>query len=132
MNMILMKVVVGIAASALISGIAIAQNTEEVKVQTKRVMNTKIVGSTASGLPIIEASVTYGVSVKGLDLASDVGAAELQKRVGDAARAACQEIGREYPHATPSEAECANAAADRAMVKVRELVAAAHGETPGR
>jgi len=50
---------------------------------------------------------------------------ELQKRVTDAALAACKEIGRQYPDSTPSEADCAKAATDKAIAKVNELAAAA-------
>ena len=50
---------------------------------------------------------------------------ELEKRVNDAAQTACKELGRQYPIATPSDAECAKTAAEKAMVKVHELVAAA-------
>jgi len=39
--------------------------------------------------------------------------------------AACKEISRQYPDSTPSDDICAKAAADKAMVKVHELVAAA-------
>jgi len=60
-----------------------------------------------------------------LDLATQAGAAELEKRVHNAATAACEELGRKYSDATPSDAACAKAAADAAMVKVHELEAAA-------
>jgi len=63
-----------------------------------------------------------------LDLASHVGALELEKRVHDAAMAACKEIGKQYPNATPSEDACAKAAADKAMVRAHELEAAAAGK----
>lgn len=44
--------------------------------------------------------------------------------------AACQEIGRQYPLSTPSDEACAKAAADKAMIKVRELVVAARATQP--
>jgi UrcA family protein len=118
-------VIVATVASALIGGIAIAQNTEEVTVQGTRAVSAKTVGRTASGVPIVDVSLAYGVSTAGLDLASHVGATELEKRVHDAAMAACKEISKQYPDATPSEADCAKAAADKAMVRVHELEAAA-------
>ena len=55
----------------------------------------------------------------------------MQRRVNDAAKAACKEIGHQYPDATPSDAECAKVAADKAMVRVRELLASAH-KVPGK
>jgi UrcA family protein len=107
------------------SSFALAQNANEVTVQGTRVLNTKNVGRTSSGIPIVDVSLSYGVSLAGLDLASHAGATELEKRVHDAAMAACKEIGRQYPDATPSTAECAKVAADKAMVQVHELEAAA-------
>lgn len=118
-------VIVGIVASALIGSIAVAQNIEEVTVQATRMLSTKTAGRTASGVPIVDVSLAYGVSTTGLDLASHVGAMELEKRVHDAAMAACKEISKQYPDATPSEADCAKAAAEKAMVRVHELEAAA-------
>jgi UrcA family protein len=65
------------------------------------------------------------VSHSGLDLTSSAGIAALEKRVSDAALAACKEISRLHPAAKPDDAACAKAAVDEAMVKVREVVAAA-------
>lgn len=118
-------VIVAVVASALTSSIAVAQNVEEVTVQGTGILNVKTVAKTASGVPIVDVSLSYGVSTAGLDLASHVGATELEKRVHEAARAACKEISKQYPDATPSEADCAKAAADKAMVRVQELEAAA-------
>ena len=128
MKAILMKVAAaGAVASVLAGGVAVAQNTETVTVQAKRAVSTKVVGRTPYGVPIVDVSLGYGVSLAGLDLASNAGVAELSKRVDDAAQAACKEIARQYPNATPSDAECAKAAAKEAMVKVDKLVAAARG-----
>jgi len=91
-------------------------------------MSTKSAGRTSTGVPILDVSLSYGVSTAGLDLASHVGALELEKRVHDAAMAACKEIGKQYPNATPSEDACAKAAADKAMVRAHELEAAAAGK----
>jgi len=126
MRMIGMGVAIAAVASMLVSGIAIAQNVDEINVQGKRVLNTKTVGRTSSGIPVMEVSVSYAVSAAGVDPASSAGAAELAQRVDVAAGAACKEISRQYPDATPSDAECGTEAAGKAMVKVRELAAAAH------
>ena len=115
----------GMVAAALIGSIAAAQNIEEVTVQGTRMLSTKAAGHTASGVPIVDVSLSYGVSTAGLDLASHAGAMELEKRVHDAGMAACKEITKQYPDAMPSEADCAKAAADKAMVRVHELEAAA-------
>ena len=121
----LVVVVCGLAACALFSSVSIAQDVQEVTVQATRILNKKTVGHTSSGIQIIDVSVAYGVSAADLDLASHVGALALEKRVRDAAMRACKEITRQYPDATPADAECAKAAEDKAMVRVRELEAAA-------
>ena len=125
MRAIPIKAALGAVACVLV-GTTIARNVEEVDVQAKRALNVNVVGRTSSGVPMADVSLNYDVSVAGLDLASNAGAAELEKRIGDAARAACREIGRQYPDATPTDAECAKAAAGTAMVKARELIALAH------
>ncbi|MGO8858043.1 MAG: UrcA family protein [Steroidobacteraceae bacterium] len=115
-----------VAAIAFVSSIAVAQSLQEITVQATRILNTKIVGrSETSGAPILDVSVSYGVKIDDLDLASHYGPIQLEKRVRDAAMAACKEISRQYPDSTPSDDICAKAAADKAMVKVHELVAAA-------
>ena len=124
MKALLVKAAVGVVASLLVGRVAIAQSVEEVTVQAKRGLTTNVVGRTSSGIPLADILASREASTAGLDLTSDAGAAELAKRVSDAARAACQEIGRQYPDAAPEDAQCARAAADEAMVKVRRLVAA--------
>jgi len=123
------KLVAASAAAALIAGVALAQGVPEVKVQATRVISSaitaKTVGKTASGVPIKDVTLSYGVSSEGLDLSTKTGAAAFEQRVKDAAEQACKDIGRQYPDATPSDAECARAAADQAMVRVHELVASA-------
>jgi hypothetical protein len=52
-------------ASAPISGIAFAQSLEEVTVQGTRMVNTKTAGRTATGIPIVDVSLSYGVSTAG-------------------------------------------------------------------
>lgn len=127
MNKILLGIGIGVAASISLDSIAVAQDLQEIVVTGKGDVGVKPAGKTASGVPIVDVSISYGVSYAGLDLASAVGAAEIEKRVNDAAKEACKEIAAKRPLAqfTTSEAECAKAAADKAMVKVHELEAAA-------
>ena len=112
------------AASVLVANSSVAQNIEEITVQGTRSLKTQVVDRTHN-IPIVDVSLGYGVSTAGLDLASVVGVAELDKRVRGAALAACKEIGRQYPDSTPTDEVCAKAAADKAMLKVREASAAA-------
>jgi UrcA family protein len=114
----------GVLVASVLGGSAIAQTQPEVVVQTQRMAATTI-GRTATGIPILNISMGYTVSAKGLDLSSHAGALAFERRVSDAALAACKEIGRQYPNSTPPDAECAKVATDKAMVKVHELEAAA-------
>jgi UrcA family protein len=113
-------------ASACVCGSVAAQNLQEVTVHATRILSTKTVDHNEStGGRILDVSVSFGVRVADLDLTSHYGPIELEKRVRDAAMAACKEIGQKYPDATPSEVLCAKAAGDKAMVTVNEMVAAA-------
>ncbi len=120
MKTILMRVAVGAVASALIAGIAAAQaqDMQEITVQGTRLVTTRVVGNSPSGVPVQDISLGYGVVIKGLDLASHEGYLEAEKRVRDVAATACKELARRYPDGTPSEMECAKAAATKAMVVV--------------
>jgi len=123
MKTVQLKVVAGAIALALV-GSAFAQVPQEVRVQATRVMSSKTAGHTSSGVPIYDLSLSYGVSLAGLDLSTSSGATEAAKRVSDAADSACKELGDKYPDATPSQKECAKAASDKAMVELHGLVAA--------
>jgi len=111
----------------LVGGIAFAQdqNMDEITVQGTRTVTTKAVGKTSSGIPINDVSLSYGVIIAGLDLASQAGFKEAEKRVKVVAETACKELAKRYPVGTPSEAECAKAAADKAMVVVNGWAARA-------
>jgi len=109
-------------ACAVLAGVAVAQPLEEVTVQAKRLITTKIVSRSSSlGVPILDISVSYGVSTAGLDLNSHAGMEQMEKRVNDAAVAACEQIQRDYPDATPDKATCAKEAAGKAMSQVHKL-----------
>jgi UrcA family protein len=122
------KLVAVSAAAALVCGVAAAQSLPEVKVEATRVIaspiTAKAVGKTASGIPIKDITLSYGVTSEGLDLSTHTGALAFEQRVKDAAEQACQEIGRQYPDATPGDAECAKTAANAAMTQVHAAVAA--------
>jgi UrcA family protein len=74
---------------------------------------------------ILQISLSHRVNTADLDLATEVGTVVLEKRVKDAAMAACVELGKKYPFSTPSDADCAKEAAGRAMIKAREFLAKA-------
>lgn len=130
MRQIVISVAVGLFTAALASNLAVAQQIKEVTVKASRFIEKEI-RRTATGIPIVNVSLAYGVSYADLDLASRAGVMELEKRVNDAAQEACSELGRQYPHASPSDAKCAKTAADKTMAKVHELAAAA-AKAPGK
>ena len=125
MKSTLCKLATATAAFGLLCGAAIAQQSQEVQVQATRAVNTKLVGRNTHGVPIVDLSLAYKVSLKDLDLSKSSGVKEAQRRVEAAANEACKEIGRQYPAGTPGESECTKAASAEAMVKVHQLVAAA-------
>lgn len=119
-----MLITIGVLATSIVAGGALAQTTPEVTVTSTRAVE-KTVGKTASGIPIVDVSLSYGVSAKGLDLTSSNGRAEFEKRVSDAAMEACQELGKRYPGSTETDAQCAKAATDKAMAQVHKVEDAA-------
>jgi UrcA family protein len=126
-------ILIGASLFACLSGIVAAQNLDEITVQASRVLSTKAVGrDAATGAPILDVSVSYGIRTDDLDLASHYGPIQLEKRVRDAAMAACKEISRQYPNSSPSDEVCAKTAADKAMVNVHQLVAVAAAKASGK
>jgi UrcA family protein len=116
---------VTIAIAALVTGVgAYAEDIEGVTVTGSRIVKDRI-GRAPSGAPINAISLSYGVSYADLDLGTAAGKAALEKRISEAANAACKEIGRLHPLATPDDAACARAAIDEAMVQVKKLGATA-------
>lgn len=113
-------------AAGVVGGQVLAQNVAmpEVVVESHRAVATTI-GKTSSGIPIVDVSLGYTVSSQGLDIGTAIGARAFEARVKDAARAACEELGKRYPNSTPSDTDCARSAADKAMVKVHQLEDAA-------
>jgi len=133
MKTIPVRVAIGAVALALVGGIAVGQNQnmDEITVQGTRMVVTKLAGKTSSGIPVNDVSLGYGVIIKGLDLASHAGFVEAEKRVKEVAEAACKELVKRYPDGEPSEAECAKAATDKAMVIINGWAALA-SKTSGK
>jgi UrcA family protein len=122
------RILFGVAAS-LFACIAIvssagAQQIEGVDVAASRIVKEKV-GTAMNLAPIYSISLSYRVSYADLDLGTKAGAAALEKRVQTAAAAACKEVRRVYPESEPGDSACAKNAVDEAMVRVREVVAAA-------
>lgn len=113
-----------------LTSMALAQNMEEITVQGTRVLDVKDAGHTMAGIPLRDISLSYHVNIADLDLATQYGPIALERRVKDAATAACAELGQKYPLSRPDTAACAKSATDNAMVKARALVATAREKLP--
>jgi UrcA family protein len=99
--------------------------TPEISVEAMRVTRTNVGQTTTGtpGIPIENVSLVYGVSTSGLDLSSQSGKKELKERVHRAALTACKELGRQFPDATPSDADCATIATNKAMAQIEKIEA---------
>jgi UrcA family protein len=124
MRKILFGVAAGFFACAAIASGARAEQIEGVDVAASRIVKEQV-GTAMNLAPIYSISLSYRVSYSDLDLSTKAGAAALEKRVQAAAATACKEVRRVYPEAEPGGSACAKQAVDEAMVKVREVVAAA-------
>jgi UrcA family protein len=124
MGRILYGVAAGLVACTVVMAPARSEQLEGVNVEASRVVK-ETVGRAPNLAPINEISLTYRVSYADLDLATKEGASALDKRIHEAAAAACKELGRFYPLATPDDSTCAKKASADAMAKANEAVAAA-------
>ena len=113
-------------AAAVVGGNALAQTPEnaEVLVESHRTVETSV-GKSYTGIPIVDVSIGYTVSSKGLDIGTPAGAREFEARVKEAATAGCKELGQRYPNSSTSDAECVKKAVDKAMVQTHKLEDAA-------
>jgi UrcA family protein len=112
-------VAIGIASA---SGVVLAQPGDEITITGAR--QSQIVGrSSTTGAPIEEVTITRKVSYSDLDLTSHVGAAELDKRVNETAKALCARLDLMLTPA--SGVSCAKAAAEPALAQAHAAVAAA-------
>jgi len=118
---------VGMFATSLVVGGALAQTATPEAMPTVTVESSRQVNTTIERgrVPVVRVSLSYTVTAQGVDLTSKAGAQEFEKRVSDAAMAACKELGTKYPGSTPDDAQCAKAATADAMAKVHVLEAAA-------
>ena len=113
------------AGFAIASGTAAAQQTTEIIVEAPRV--ERAAERTLGRGPIDIVSVTHRVSYKDIDIGTSSGAAVLEQRIKDAAKAACHEIDKLYPHKVPvpHDPPCEQTAFDKAMSQARTAIAAA-------
>jgi UrcA family protein len=120
------------AGLAVVGGAFAAEQmsaVEEITISAER-PTTTIVGRTSSGAPIELAQLRYRVSYGDLDLNTHAGATELDKRVSDAAAAACKELDKLYPLEKP-DPTCVKKAVDSASAQVRAAVIGAENRAKG-
>lgn len=84
------------------------------------------IGTSSSGIPTEEVTVTHRVSYADLDLTKQIGAAELQKRVKETARAACKQLDELYPLEAKNVQECTKITVAKASPQVENAIAAAN------
>ncbi len=126
MNKSAMGAAAALAACSLLAGTATAQQSEEITVTALRIAHPKVV-TAVPGTFMKDISLSYGVSTAGLDLTRTASEAELERRVNEAALAACKDIEKDYPmQSQPTVSECASNAAVKAMVQVHAMIAAAN------
>lgn len=122
MRKLLQAQAIALLAAFAASGSAVGQDTEEVTVRGPGIQSTEVERS-STGVPVVMFTVSYKVSYEDLDLTTSDGMAELTKRIEDAARQGCREIGLAYRTAQPSDWLCARHATREAMAEVEQLAA---------
>jgi UrcA family protein len=125
MKSILTCISAGAIGAFLATGITVAEQLDAINVMGTRSIDVQVERDTNGTASYKIFSLTYGVKIAGLDLTTAAGAADLEKRVNDAALAICKEIGRQYPESTPNDELCAKQAAKKSMVKAHQLIDAA-------
>jgi UrcA family protein len=139
MSKIFIMTLVGLLATGLTGGIALAQKAADTAASDSQIgditvtasrpnsnLTTSVAGWPRS--PVKQVTLSYSVNAGSFDLTTTAGEAQLEKLVNDTAMDVCKEIGHQYPGSTPDDAACAKAAAAKAMVKVHALVAAANSK----
>jgi UrcA family protein len=73
------------------------QNDNQVTIEAAHDVQKKQVGTAYTGIPVEEVSLTRHVGFHDLDLTSPGGRAELDKRIKNVAKEACQQLEKLYP-----------------------------------
>jgi UrcA family protein len=114
---------------AIVAGSAIAQPLEVVTVEAAR---STAVGQSTYGVPIREVTIQSRVSYADLDLTSASGALQLENRIKETAKAACERIKIDIPAEGSSQAECVKDAVDGAMKEAQKVIEAKRSAHPAR
>jgi len=119
-----------LAAGALLSVGAFAQDMNEIVVESSPAHVERAPGSAGSTVHYDLISVKYAVKYSDLDLSTNSGAVELEHRIKAAAKKGCADIDKQYPLATPASSDkpCVKTAVDGAMAKAHDAIAAAEAK----
>ena len=102
---------------------SLAQSTSEVIVEAPRVERST--QTVPPGKSREKLSIVYKVDSSDLNLATHSGAVELQNRIKESAKNACQELATLFPGTIEGETPCVQGAVKSAMVQANKLIAAA-------
>jgi UrcA family protein len=112
-----------LAANAIV-----AEELPEVTVSATRIreVSKTVVGrSMSTGAPVERITLARSVKFADLDLRTENGALELEKRVDETAKVACSELDKLLPLTPRGGAGCIKEAAESGMVQARRAIAAA-------
>jgi UrcA family protein len=118
---------------ATASAAAVAQQTNQTpdfKIEAGKVQET--VKLSYDGVPMERLQVDVPVSYANLDLTTTSGAAELEKRVAEAAKAACEKVDGADPFnlSDTDDTDCVRTATNGAMKRVKAVITAARTNSP--
>jgi len=136
MRKLFINTIVGLLATGLTGGIALAQKAADTAASDYPSADVLVSASRANGNATVsvpgwprnqvrQITLSYAVNAGAFDLTTTAGAAQLEQAIKDTALDVCKEIGRQYPSTTPDDAACAKEAVAKAMVRVHVLVATA-------
>ncbi len=116
-----------LVAGVCIGTTAFADNLPTINIEAS-VINKKIIGTSSSGVPTEEVTVTRRVSYSDLDLKTYSGAQTLKQRVKEAAKIACKQIDELYPQEQSDTPNCIKQSVAQADRQVEEALGAAQGK----
>ena len=97
---------------------SMAQQPSELVVEAPHVQSTKVKGHSAL-------SIISKVDYSDLNLATNSGAVELQKRIKATATQICGQLKKLYPDTVETDPPCVEAAVNNAQPQAKKLIAAA-------
>ena len=112
-----------VASLCLGATTALADNLKTITIGAGVLTKTVVDHSVSTGAPIEEVVITHRVSYADLDLRTQAGAAELQRRVHETARTACKQLDDLYPLERKQARDCTQTAITAASLQVKNAIA---------